>query len=285
MPSLTSRAFAAVPERLRWHLLGLQQGLHEPEVRLVKELLAEGGTALDVGGWWGPWAWKMSRYADRVVVIEPVPEVAAYLERVAPPSVEVIQAAASSSPGRTTLWVPVTGLGSEGRASLVTPPPGAEAIEVAMVRIDDLDLGDDLRLIKVDVEGHELEVVRGATEVLARCRPTLIVELEQRFHDQPLAEAFAEIESHGYQGSFLEAGRWRPTTEFDVERGQTAWEADVAKAGYFTSSRYRSKFVNNFVFRPTAGADGRPAGSTGQPGSAAGDRSPAPEPPSDPTAG
>jgi FkbM family methyltransferase len=252
MPSLANRVFAAVPEGLRWRLLGMQQGLHEPEVKVVKEALADGGTAVDVGGWWGPWSYRMSRHADRVVVLEPVPEIAAYLERVSPAKVEVVQAAASSAPGSSTLWVPSSGLGSEGRSSLALSPPESEAIEVELVRIDDLDLGDDVRLVKVDVEGHELEAIRGAAETLTRCHPVLVVELEQRFHEQPLAAAFAEIEALGFEGWFLDGRGWRSTREFDVEHWQTQWEDEVATASYFGATRYRSKFRNNFVFRPAA---------------------------------
>lgn len=252
MPALANRLFAAVPEGLRWRLLGLQQGLHEPEIRVVKEALASGGTALDVGGWWGPWSYRMSRHADRVVIVEPVPELAAYLERVSPDTVEVVNAAASSEPGHATLWVPTSGLGSEGRSSLAASTPESRPIEVPLVRVDDLDLGDDVRLVKVDVEGHEMEAIRGATELLGRCRPILVVELEQRFHEAPLADLFAEIESLGFDGSFLDGRSWRSTREFDVERWQTRWEDEVAASGYFTAARYRSKFRNNFVFRPTA---------------------------------
>ena len=34
--------------------------------------------------------------------------------------------------------------------------------------------------IKIDVEGHELAVLRGAERTLARCRPTLLLEAEDR---------------------------------------------------------------------------------------------------------
>jgi FkbM family methyltransferase len=250
MPPLANRLFAAVPEGLRWRLLGLQQGLHEPEIKVVKEALARGGTAVDVGAWWGPWNYRMSRHADRVVIVEPVPELAAYLERVSPASVEVVEAAASSAPGTSTLWIPTSGLGSEGRSSLAISPPESSPIEVQLVRLDDLDLGDDVRLLKVDVEGHEMEALRGATGLLQRCRPVVVVELEQRFHDEPLADLFAEVEALGFEGSFLDGGAWRPTSEFDVERWQTRWEDEVAAASYFGAIRYRSKFHNNFVFRP-----------------------------------
>jgi FkbM family methyltransferase len=249
MASLQNRAFAVMPERLRWHLLGIQHSLHEPEVRITAEVLRHGGTAMDVGGWWGPWTWRMARHADRVIVVEPVQELAAYLDRVSPDSVEVINAAASAESGRSVLWVPTGGVGSEGRSSLSVPVPDSEPVEVDLIRLDDLDL-PELDLLKVDVEGHELDAIRGASEVLRRCRPTLVIELEQRFHEQPLAEVFEEIEALGYRGAFRDGRQWRPTKEFDVERWQTAWEDDVAAAGYFGSARFRSRYRNNFVFRP-----------------------------------
>lgn len=58
-------------------------------------------------------------------------------------------------------------------------------------RIDDIARGVDVGLIKVDVEGHELHVLRGARETLARCRPALAVEGDA-------AILSAELEPLGY---------------------------------------------------------------------------------------
>ena len=41
--------------------------------------------------------------------------------------------------------------------------------------LDSFDLAE-CQFIKIDVEGHELEVLNGAKETLARCRPTVLVE-------------------------------------------------------------------------------------------------------------
>ncbi len=51
-----------------------------------------------------------------------------------------------------------------------------EGIQVPCVRLDDWMVGRNVRLIKVDVEGYELQVLQGAAETLAHHRPMLYVE-------------------------------------------------------------------------------------------------------------
>ena len=61
-----------------------------------------------------------------------------------------------------------------------TSPVGAPTIEVEAVAIDDLVYNKGLRpprFIKIDVEGGELAVLRGAQEVLADCGPTIVSEV------------------------------------------------------------------------------------------------------------
>jgi FkbM family methyltransferase len=52
-----------------------------------------------------------------------------------------------------------------------------EEIEVRVLRLDDvLPRGFNVRLMKIDVEGGELQVLRGSVEMLRRCRPFVIFE-------------------------------------------------------------------------------------------------------------
>lgn len=60
-----------------------------------------------------------------------------------------------------------------GAVSLGKPEAGGESVEVAT--LDGLHL-ESCRLIKIDVEGMEPRVIRGAAEVIRRCRPFLFVE-------------------------------------------------------------------------------------------------------------
>ncbi|MDB5806161.1 MAG: hypothetical protein JWN73_3483 [Betaproteobacteria bacterium] len=79
-----------------------------------------------------------------------------------------------------------------GGISLITSGAG-EAVQP--LAIDDLEL-PACRLIKVDVEGMELEVLKSARATIARCRPLLYVENDRREKSPPLLEL---IRSYGYR--------------------------------------------------------------------------------------
>jgi FkbM family methyltransferase len=79
------------------------------------------------------------------------------------------------------------GLGGEsGRARLLAAVDAnnqgmsslqlARSGEVEVVRLDDVELPGPLRLLKVDVEGMEVSVLRGAAQTIQRDRPLLYVE-------------------------------------------------------------------------------------------------------------
>jgi hypothetical protein len=60
----------------------------------------------------------------------------------------------------------------------------------------------DVAFVKIDVEGAELEVIRGASNLLSESHPTLYLEAEpewlERF-DHTVADVFAELSSYGYE--------------------------------------------------------------------------------------
>lgn len=66
----------------------------------------------------------------------------------------------------------------------------AKAFE--MVRLDDLGI-EHVTLAKIDVEGHELEVLRGARETFTRDKPVLIVEVWTAEHRPGAAENKAQV--------------------------------------------------------------------------------------------
>jgi len=253
MPSgLAQWLFSHSPPVVRWHTVARIHRVQEREIARIDELLPANGVAVDIGAWWGPWTYWLSRRASQVITIEPLPHLVEFIRRVAPDNVRVIAAAASDVAGTATLWAPTSGLGSEGRATMhparLTGAAAMQPVEVPTITVDSLDL-DRLDLLKIDVEGHEPQVIAGAKATIVRCRPVLIVEIEQRFHEQPIAMIFRDIEALGYDGYFLSRDEWRALTDFDVDAMQSS-RAEHATRAHYGIRRTTDGYVNNFVFRP-----------------------------------
>ncbi len=93
--------------------------------------------------------------------------------------------AVSDSAGEVTLYVPDHD--NMGGASLQSSQTGQRNIAVRCVTIDewarsaDLDATPRIDLIKIDVQGLESAVLRGAREVMLRFRPIIICEFEERW--------------------------------------------------------------------------------------------------------
>jgi FkbM family methyltransferase len=104
-------------------------------------------------------------------------------------------------PSAGVVEMPEVDYGAAGNFGSVSPRPAEAAGEPwregRMVRqrpLDALDL-PDCGMLKVDVEGWEVGVLRGATATIARCRPILYVENDRAAHQ---AELIALIDALGY---------------------------------------------------------------------------------------
>jgi FkbM family methyltransferase len=111
------------------------------------------------------------------VAWEPLPELAADLAARFP-GVEVRQAALSDRGGERDFAHMLDDPGWSGFVTRPTPSGGAvESLRVRCERLDDV-LPEDARpaFVKIDVEGAELEVLRGAVGTLRRTRPLIAFE-------------------------------------------------------------------------------------------------------------
>ena len=72
--------------------------------------------------------------------------------------------------------------------------------ELTSITIDSLNLGR-VDLVKIDVEGHEIDVINGMLETIKRCSPTLIIEVNQHtLHRFGLdkKDIFSSLDNIGY---------------------------------------------------------------------------------------
>ncbi|WP_432116942.1 FkbM family methyltransferase [Streptomyces sp. bgisy032] len=266
MTSLAARLAPFLPARLVAATARALYPRFEPELSRLGELMPPGcGTAVDVGGWYGPWTHRLSGRAERVVAIEPVPHLARLLAAGAPPNVRVVRAAASDRPGIARLWLPSGDSGDRGVSSLVRRDIHGRALDVPCVTLDDLALRD-VGFIKIDVDGNEAAVLRGATGLLARDRPALFVELESRI--QPIGPVVTYLSLLGYEGWVLPGDSWVPLAGFPLEAHQ-ADTSHVVSHGLLRrvlpSSLLRGpRYVNSVLFLPDGRHPGRaPVGDDG----------------------
>lgn len=91
-------------------------------------------------------------------------------------------------------------------------------------RLDDFEL-TNVGFIKIDVEGHELAVLRGASKTIEREQPNLMVEVEGNDDRDDLIDAVIDyFRQRSYTGHYVLHGNWHPIE--DLDRAATRAMAD-----------------------------------------------------------
>jgi FkbM family methyltransferase len=153
--------------------------LFEPaETRLMKELLRPGATFIDVGahiGWFTTAGSRCVGEAGTVIACEPYPANAAMLTgnlaRNECANVQLVQAAVGSQRGSLVL----AAVGGDSGAVTALDWAQDGRVEVAVLTLDELAAAlGPVTLLKVDVEGWEAHVLKGAVETLPRTEYVLI---------------------------------------------------------------------------------------------------------------
>lgn len=163
-------------------------GTWEPHVeRCLRQLLGPGDSAIDVGANLGYFSAVMAQCvgpSGRVIAFEPTPPAFARLSLCRAlngfTQLETRSHALGSGEGRVEIrYDPrLTGEASLHRAATAKD----EAVTVRVCPLDLLVSSGEVPLpdlVKIDVEGHELEVLRGAHETIARARPAIVFELNE----------------------------------------------------------------------------------------------------------
>lgn len=163
----------------------LRTGGFEPRVELaIREFLKPGDTAVDVGANIGYMTGVMAQEVGstgRVIAVEPAPANLELLRRTLAVNgydsiVEVAPTAVGDEIGEVTLLFDRR---LPGNASMhYAETHEEERISVPITKLDEILCGDYPALMKIDVQGHEMAVFRGAEQVIRNGRPILIFEYD-----------------------------------------------------------------------------------------------------------
>jgi FkbM family methyltransferase len=236
-----------LPAPWYWRILAWRIGYFDPELRLLRYLCDPAKVSIDVGASIGSYTVHLLNHSRKCYAFEPRPDAAAYLaQRLAAranPRLRVETVALSDRAGAAQLRVPVA---EAGRSSIERANPlerlgAVEALTVSMRRLDDYEGIEPVGCIKIDVEGHEDAVLRGARRTLLRDHPSLIVEIEERHRRHSVGTVGGFLRELGYRGFFLHRDRLNPIETFRVEEHQ---EASRIPGGDANGRGY----INNFLF-------------------------------------
>ncbi len=223
------------------------------ELSYLSNNIQKGDFVLDIGAHKGGYLYWLRRFVGikgHVIAFEPQPILYNYLNRIIETfgynNIDLHHAGISSQAGKLELFVPK----EMGQTS-----PGAtfekrlnkkkgHTIEVEVFQLDRFMAQRKRKVdfIKLDVEGHELEVFKGATTILQQDQPTLIFECENRhLNGIKVQDIFKYLTALNYEGFFFAKNDMHPIIEFDAEKHQatSATNEIIDKKNY----------VNNFVFK------------------------------------
>jgi FkbM family methyltransferase len=180
-------------EQITPYVLAEQHDWFEDELALVRQLLARGERAIDVGANHGVYALTMARavgLTGRVWAFEPGRAVAARLRRslaingLHPPQATLVEAALSNREGEGELQIGLQSELNSLRPSDGARPPagsfGSTAEAVALLTLDGsaVRLGlRDIAFIKIDAEGAEADIVDGGRRFFATESPLVMFEV------------------------------------------------------------------------------------------------------------
>jgi FkbM family methyltransferase len=203
------------------HVIGLnivRGGYETEEIAWVRRLLKPGDVGLDVGAHIGFFTMHMAAMvgpSGRVYAFEPFDENAELLERSVAENrfgerVVFTRAAVGAASGSATLTFAAETLNSGGAYLLrdgIAPLTGNIARQVPLVALDQLTLPHPVRFIKMDVEGAEPQVLRGAERLLTSDRPVILSELHpiqlRRASGTTADEFLAQVRRLGYRAQDL----------------------------------------------------------------------------------
>lgn len=180
--SLDGRQFVQIPDRL--FLQVLYDGIYEPSLtRFIQAVIKEDDLVVDIGANFGWYATLMAMTSRKTIAYEPLARVRQILEQNIrlngqESKIDVRASAVGSEPGTVTLVVD----GPADRESALAhvalgSEDNKEGEAVPLVKLDD-DLSAEIgniAFMKVDAEGLEVEVLRGAQGLLGSENPPVLI--------------------------------------------------------------------------------------------------------------
>ena len=193
---------------------------YEKELKIIDKFADKSKDALDIGVYRGVYSYKLSQNFKYIHSFEPNPLLFPYLEKNLNKiisNLKLYNLALSNNNGTTELKLPLRSksifqdnIEELFRLGAATMHPNNEIrnykkVPINMKKLDDIKIENKIGLIKIDVEGHEKNVIQGGIETVKKNKPILLVEIEERHTKTPVIDIIKFINSIGYK-TFISKG-------------------------------------------------------------------------------
>ena len=236
----------------------------EPEFLWIKEILGKKSVFIDVGANVGAYLYTLENHLkpENIYAFEPNQQLFKRLKRLFP-KVNLLSFALSDVSTIAEFKIPViNGEKVHTRGTLQTSIKEKNEEKTILQKVEVKPLDDlvfdevyieqgrnaqtnklnlkKLDFIKIDVEGNEMQTLRGAKKTIEKFKPILMVEMEQRHHKENLWTLISEIADWGYSVNFLDRKTLQP--KLLTEDFLNQQNPDNVK-------NYKD-YINNIIFLP-----------------------------------
>ena len=227
----------------------------ENELLLIQLFLKQNpeGVFIDVGANLGQYLYQAEQCISKenIIGFEPHPQLNHRLKQLFK-GCQIYEAALSDHQGTAQFKIPYFDSREiHTRGTLKTEHTELEETNAKLIEVD-IDTIDhfttstgiqNVSVIKIDVEGAEFDVVKGAINTIQKNQPILIIEIEQRHHQIDIKEQIKSIEQMGnYLCLYFDA--LSQTLKQDVH------SRSILELQSPENHAKNRQFINNFIFVP-----------------------------------
>ena len=192
----------------------------EREIRILKELVDPLKASIDIGVYRGIYSYFLSDLSEYVYAFEANPllhkKIKSSLKNKT--NIKIENIAISSSSGETELRIPIRDVNADydfeqkyrlGTATIhkvnnLENKSFATIKNIKKITLDEYEFNHSIGFVKIDVEGHEIDIIKGAKKFILMHKPTMLIEIEKRHSGIEPKSAITEIEKFGYQSFFVD---------------------------------------------------------------------------------
>jgi len=244
-PSIIKKRVFAHYQTLNWKSLSKVE--FDAELLLLEFLLNKDSVFFDIGANKGEYAYYAEKLIDpkNSYLFEPEKKLNKQLNAIFK-NCNIFDVALSDSTGTHQFKIPViNGVADNCLSSLEVNNKEDNETEAIVYEVKTNTLDNFTKeknvfpdLIKIDVEGHELSVLKGAEHYISSHHPSLIIEIEQRHHkDINIDTVFEDFKLKGYHAYYY-------------SKKQAQLFSYDNKTHLTNSKEYFGKidYINNYIF-------------------------------------